>query len=199
MGSGHVWYGRRTSFLLGRAFLIRQRAATAAGVDLRPAGIGFWLGTIVMGLVLWLLIVVGALFLVGIIGSPATAADAVSAEASLPEADVAGADIADLPRMAGSMRVEYREFLEGQWAVTEVDYVADAAMRDVQGYYRQAFLDNGWNLLSVDSSGAESVYGITSGMRVGVVEVGEVDGFVNVGVELRRVVAPSKVVDATVK
>lgn len=152
-----------------------------------------------MGLVLWLLIAVGALFMVGIIGSPATAADAVSAQPSLPEADVAGADIADLPRMAGSMRVEYREFLERQWAVTEIDYVVDAAIGDVQGYYRQAFLDNGWNLLSVDSSSVESVYGISSGMRVGMVEVGEVGGFVNIGVELRRVVSPSKVVDATVK
>ena len=152
-----------------------------------------------MGLILWLLIVVGVLFLVGVIGSPASAADAVEADASLPEADVAGADFADLPRMAGAMRVEYKDFLQGQWSVTEVEYLADAQMSDVQSYYRQVFLDNGWNLLSVDTSGAEWLYGISSGMREGLVELEQVDGFVNIEIELHRGVAPSKVVDATLK
>jgi len=151
-----------------------------------------------MGLVLWLLIAIGVLFLVGVIGSPASArGDAV--DPSLPANDVAGADFADLPRMAGAMRVDYKDFLQGQWAVTEVEYLADAPMIDVQGYYRRAFLDNGWNLLSVDTTGREWVYGIGSGMREGVVEIEEVDDFVNIEIELRRVVAPSQVVDATVK
>jgi hypothetical protein len=156
-------------------------------------------GTIGMGLILWLLIVVGALFLVGVIGSPASASDAVPTEASLPEADVPGADFADLPRMPGAMRVEYKDYLQGEWSVTQVDYLAEAQIGDVQGYYRQAFLDNGWNLLSVDTSGAEWLYGIASGMREGVVELEQDGSLVNIEIELQHSVAPSKVVDATLK
>jgi hypothetical protein len=151
-----------------------------------------------MGLILWLLIVVGALFLVGVIGSPAAATgDAV--DPSLPTSDVAGADFSDLPRMTDAMRVEYKDFLQGQWAVTEVEYLAEAPMTDVQFYYRQAFLNNGWNLLSVDTTGHEWVYAIASGMREGVVEMEEVDGFVNIEIELHRLVAPTKIGDENAK
>lgn len=163
---------------------------------MRPAGIGFWLGIIGMGIVLWLLIVVGALFLTGVIGSPATATELAP---EVPTSDVVGADIADLPRMAGAIRVEYKDFLQGHWTVTQVGYLADASMAEVQGYYRTAFLDNGWNLLSVDTTGQEWVYGIGSGMREGVVEIEQVDDLVNIEIELHRAAVASKVVDATLK
>jgi hypothetical protein len=150
-----------------------------------------------MGLVLWLLIVVGALFLIGVIGGSTT--EAVSPETAFPTQDVAGADFADLPRMTGSMRVEYKDFLQGQWAVTEVEYLTTAPMAEVQRFYRASFLEHDWSLLSVDSTGQEWVYGVSSGMREGVVEIEQTDAYVNVEIELHRLVAPTKIGDEDAK
>jgi hypothetical protein len=64
-----------------------------------------------------------------------TAFDNEQAE-QIPSMDVPSADIADLPRYPGAVRVEYRQSMAEELLLTAVEYVVAAPLNEVRDFYR---------------------------------------------------------------
>lgn len=76
-------------------------------------------------------------------------------EETVPEEDVPGKDLAELPRYPGSTRVAYRHAkLEGL-ASTRAEYATDADPDEIRTFYRGAFDSGGWTVADLGFSPEE--------------------------------------------
>lgn len=139
------------------------------------------------GAVVWVLALLGALSVAGIIvpqESPAAAPVAESVQ-TMPVHDVPGDDIDSLPRPPTAVRVEFAEDVEAGQSVTEVEYIADLPVDSARNYYRSMFGRRGWAVESVTYRFGEWVYVVRSGTAEAVVEIEPSVDLVEVEVELR--------------
>lgn len=104
--------------------------------------------------------------------------------AEMPIRDVTGADIEDLPRFPGAIRVEYRNVIVGDLVETEVEYVAAAELDDVHDYYRQLFDEYGWTVADLGIYQGEWTFFVVSGEREAIVELEARQSLVEVEVEV---------------
>jgi hypothetical protein len=100
-----------------------------------------------------------------------------------PSGDIPGADVAGLPRYAGSTRSEYRQEADGASVYTEVEYVTDAGVERVRNHFVDAF-ERTWTVLDVSLSRREWVYVIRNGQREANVEIDRVEGVTEIEIEV---------------
>jgi hypothetical protein len=103
---------------------------------------------------------------------------------SLPRRDVPGTDISSLPRYANSTRVEYRRAVEGEFIVTEVEYVTQDGLEAVHSFYRDVFRAKHWSVADLGFSQGEWTFFLISGAREAVVEIESRGPVVEVEIEL---------------
>jgi hypothetical protein len=141
--------------------------------------------------ILYTLAVLGVLYAIGVLDRPLIGPEAarVPAPMVMPSEDVPGEDIEGLPRFPGSIRLEYTEERQGQWLVTEAEYVVDADPDDVRGYFRDAFRTNGWQIDSTAFTLGEWVYQVTNGDVSAVVEIEPREVLIEIEIEI-QVAAP---------
>lgn len=105
-------------------------------------------------------------------------------EAPMPERDVTGEDIPDLPRYPGSVRVEFRDVIVGDLAEIEVEYVVLSDLDSVHAYYRQVFDDYGWIVADLGIYQGEWTFLVVSGEREAIVELEARQSIVEIEIEL---------------
>jgi len=85
--------------------------------------------------------------------------------ASLPEEDVPGKDIPDLPRYPGSVRVEYERKEQDLLVFTRVRYLSLDKVDVIRGFYRGVFRAEGWTVANVEFSEGEWTFLVVHGER----------------------------------
>lgn len=103
---------------------------------------------------------------------------------SLPEADVPGEDIPDLPRYPGSLRVEYQQRASAGLVLVDTEYVASAKLDDVREFYRNVFRSGKWSMAGLDVSEDEWDFFVTKGEREAVTEIELQGEFVEIEIEV---------------
>jgi hypothetical protein len=103
---------------------------------------------------------------------------------SVPRRDVPGTDISSLPRYANSTRVEYRRAVEGEFIVTEVEYVTQDGLEAVHSFYRDVFRAKHWSVADLGFSQGEWTFFLISGTREAVIEIEARGPVVEVEIEL---------------
>jgi hypothetical protein len=138
-------------------------------------------------LILYTLAVLGVLYAIGVLDRPLIGPEANRDPAPIvmPSADVPGEDIEGLPRFPGSIRLEYTEERQGQWLVTEVEYVVDADPDEVRGFFRDTFRTNGWEVRSTEFTLGEWVYQVSSGEASAVVEIEPREPLIEIEIEIQ--------------
>ena len=135
------------------------------------------LGVLVVGVGLWTFALIGV-YSVAQAVRPAVRLSGTSAVA-LERAEIQG-----LPEFPGATRSEFREEVFGDERVTEIEYLVDSEVPEVQAHYREAFARGGWTVTDTSWVHGEWIYSVSSGTRRGVVEVVHHDGITEVEVEL---------------
>jgi hypothetical protein len=106
--------------------------------------------------------------------------------ATLPAADVAGEDVADLPRFPGAIRMLFALETQGATAVTSLAYTASAGVDEVRSFYRRAFREHGWEVRELDFSVGEWTFLVTSGQRVALIEIEPREPFTDIEIEIEE-------------
>jgi hypothetical protein len=149
-----------------------------------PLYIGF---IAVACLIVYTLAVLGVLYAIGVLDRPLIGPEAgrETAATVMPSADVPGEDIEGLPRFPGSIRLEFAEERQGQWLVTEAEYLVEADPDEVRGFFRDAFRTNGWEVRSTEFTLGEWVYEVTSGQVSAVVEIEPREPLIEIEIEIQ--------------
>lgn len=116
--------------------------------------------------------------------SPTPVAAASRTPSSLPAADVPGEDIARLPRYPGSVRTEFGIDEDDAWRTTSVELLADATLDEVRAFYQNVMVDEGWQRADISFSGGEWTYVLVDGRLEAVIELEELDGLVEIDLQL---------------
>jgi hypothetical protein len=101
-----------------------------------------------------------------------------------PGSDVAGEDLARLPRYPGAVRTEFSVDEDAGWRTTSVEYLADASMDEVRHFYQGVVVDQGWQRADVAFSGGEWTYVLVDGRSEAVIELEEVSGLVEIDLQI---------------
>jgi hypothetical protein len=116
--------------------------------------------------------------------APEVATPHASPAAVLPLADVAGQDIARLPRYPGSVRSGYQVFDEGQYRLTAAEYLAAATVDDVRAFYQGVIATQGWERADIGFSHGEWAYVLVDGSIEALIEIEEFGGLVEIDLQL---------------
>lgn len=112
--------------------------------------------------------------------SPTVAVTAPS-PGGLPTADVAGEDLARLPRYPGSVRTAFVVSTDEQFRLTAVEFMADATLDDVRAFYQGVIVEHGWQRADIGFLGEEWTYVLVDGRTEALIEIevtqglGEID------------------------
>lgn len=104
--------------------------------------------------------------------------------AMLPELEVPGSDVAGLPRYPGATRVEYRQMLDGEFVITEVEYLVVAEFDEVQQYYRNIFFEEGWTVADLAFEHGEWKFFVLIGNREALLEIEMLGRLVEIEIEI---------------
>jgi hypothetical protein len=107
-----------------------------------------------------------------------------SVSAELPAADVAGEDLARLPRYPGSVRTEYEISRDDRVRRAAVEYLADATLDDVRSFYQGVMAEHGWERADIAYSGGEWTYVLVDGMSEALVELEVSGGLVEIDLQI---------------
>jgi hypothetical protein len=117
---------------------------------------------------------------------------AAAAAYTPPQDDVPGVDIAELPRYPGAIRVEYRQVVEEDLLVTEVEYVVADRLEAVHDFYRDVFPAWEWFVADFGVYQGEWTFFLLSGAREAFVEIEARGELVEVEIELSEPAAGSQ-------
>lgn len=122
--------------------------------------------------------------------TPTPVASPSSAE--MPPADVAGEDLARLPRYPGSVRTEYEISRDDRFRLTAVEYVVDDTVEAVRAFYQRVMDDHGWDRADVNYAAGEWTYVLVDGRTEALVEIEEWNGLIEIDLQMSEPVrAPS--------
>ncbi len=81
--------------------------------------------------------------------TPSPSISTIPVALNMPSADVAGEDLADVPRYSGSMRTGYDKNDDG----TEInlEYITSSSTKEILDFYKKTLVDNGWTLFAEGS------------------------------------------------
>ena len=104
--------------------------------------------------------------------------------AALPDADMAGEDVARLPRFPGSVRTEYAVTMEGDYRFVAIEYFTDAPIEQVRVYFQRMIDDHGWERADIQYSGGEWTYVLVDGSTEALVEIEMTRGLVEIDLQV---------------
>lgn len=110
-------------------------------------------------------------------------------DAGIPVADVAGEDLARLPRYPGSVRTEYEVSVDARYRLTAVEYFADATIDEVRLFYQGVIEEHGWERADIQYSGGEWTYVLVDGSVEALVEIEVTRGHVEIDLQISAPVA----------
>lgn len=109
------------------------------------------------------------------------------ARETLPEADVSGSDIPDIPRYPESVMIEYKqEVYRSDIMMTGIDYVTQDEPEAVRDFYRNVFREEEWTVADISFSRGEWEFFVVKGEKEATVEIEPENGLTEIDIELTR-------------
>ena len=121
--------------------------------------------------------------------TPAPTAVVTPSDAAIPGADVAGEDLARLPRYPGSGRTEYEVSIDDRYRLTAVEFFADATIDEVRLFYQGVIEEHGWERADIQYSGGEWTYVLVDGRVEGLIEIEVTRGHVEIDLQVSAPIA----------
>lgn len=122
--------------------------------------------------------------------TPAVVATTPSPQASLPTADVAGEDLARLPRYPGSVRSDFFVSTDDRYRLTAAEFMADATMDEVRAFYQGVIVEHGWERADIGYSGDEWTYVLVDGGTEALIEIEITGGLVEIDLQISEPIEP---------
>jgi len=107
-----------------------------------------------------------------------------SAAPRLPAADLAGEDLARLPRFPDSVRTDFRVEEDDRFRLTVTEYVAIASVDSARRFYQGVIAEQGWQRADVDYADGEWTYVLVDGAVEALIEIEESDGLLEIDLQL---------------
>lgn len=101
----------------------------------------------------------------------------------LPDEDVEGADIEDLPRYPGSVRIEYIRQDQGELIWTEAEFLTAASLDEVREFYRDTFREQDWSVNDIEFRQQSWIFFVVKGEREVFVELSTRGDIVEIDLE----------------
>lgn len=135
---------------------------------------------VILGALVWFFAIIGLLSVT------AAAPEEPPAPVSplLSTSEVAGQDIADIPRYPDAQRIDYRRTPFRDVTYIGITYVAEAPVDDVRSFYRSELGRHGWGIVDARVALGESTYVLEHGSRIARIEIRPVDAVVEIEIEL---------------
>jgi hypothetical protein len=110
--------------------------------------------------------------------------------ALLPTADVAGDDLANLPRFPGSVRSDYEVALDDRYRLIVTEYLADTDIDEVRAFYQGVIAAHGWERADIGFSDGEWSYALVDGDTLALIEIEEAGGLIEIDLQISDPLAP---------
>jgi hypothetical protein len=107
----------------------------------------------------------------------------------LPASDVAGEDIATLPRFPGSVRSDYEVALDERYRLLVTEYLVDAPIDEVRAFYQGVIASQGWDRADIGFSDGEWSYSLVDGDSLALIEIEEAGGLVEIDLQISEPIA----------
>jgi hypothetical protein len=104
--------------------------------------------------------------------------------ASMPGSDVAGDDIARLPRYPGSVRSDHEIDVDDRYRLTAVEYLADATIDEVRLFYQNVIDAHGWEPADIQYEDGEWTYVLVDGRTEALIELEITGGLVEIDLQI---------------
>ena len=104
--------------------------------------------------------------------------------AALPAADVAGEDLARLPRYPGSVRTAHKVSRDERYRLTATEYLADAVIDDVRAFYQGVIAEHGWERADISHSDGTWAYVLVDGRTEALIEIEMTGGLVEIDLQV---------------
>lgn len=114
-----------------------------------------------------------------------------TASARLPSADVAGEDLATLPRYPGSIRSDYEVAVDEAYRLIVTEYLADAGIDEIRAFYQGVIAAHGWERADIGFSNGEWSYALVDGSLLALIEIEEANGLVEIDLQMSEPLAVS--------
>ncbi len=103
--------------------------------------------------------------------------------------DVAGEDLATLPRYPASVRSDYQVAVEERYRLIVTEYLAAARADEVQAFYRGVIAAHGWERADIGFTDGEWSYSLVDGETLALIEIEEADGLVEIDLQISEPIA----------
>ena len=114
----------------------------------------------------------------------ATSVASPPASPTLATADIPGADISDLPRYPGSIRVGYQQRAQASLVLTRAEYVTSDDIEAVHTFYRAVIDERGWQVADIAFSDDERYFFVLDDAREATVRLSAQSEHVAISVTL---------------
>jgi hypothetical protein len=104
--------------------------------------------------------------------------------AALPAVEVAGEDLAALPRYPDSVRSDYEVALDEQYRLIVAEYLAEADIEEVRAFYHGVIAAHGWERADIGFSEGEWSYSLVDGSTLALIEIEEAGGLIEIDLQL---------------
>lgn len=115
--------------------------------------------------------------------SPTPAAESPGTTA-MPRADVAGEDLARLPRYPGSVRSEYSVSVDDRYRLTAVEFLVDAPLDVVRTFYQGVIAEHDWERADIGYAAGEWTYVLVDGTTEALIEIEITGGLVEIDLQI---------------
>ena len=112
-----------------------------------------------------------------------------TATARIPAADVAGEDLATLPRYPGSVRTDYEIAVDDQYRLIVIEYVAAAEFDDVRMFYQGVIAAQGWERADIGFTNGEWSWALVDGTVLALIEIEEANGLIEIDLQMSEPLA----------
>jgi hypothetical protein len=112
-----------------------------------------------------------------------------TATARLPAAEVAGEDLATLPRYPGAVRSDYEVALDDQYRLIVTEYLAAANFDEVRTFYQGVIAAQGWERADVGVSNGEWSWALVDGSVLALIEIEEANGLIEIDLQISEPLA----------
>jgi hypothetical protein len=104
--------------------------------------------------------------------------------AALPAVDVAGEDLAALPRYPDSVRSDYQVAVDERYRLIVTEYLAEADIEEVRAFYHGVIAAYGWERADIGFSDGEWSYSLVDGSTLALIEVEEAGGLIEIDLQI---------------
>ncbi|MEX1156929.1 MAG: hypothetical protein WED12_07140 [Chloroflexota bacterium] len=102
----------------------------------------------------------------------------------VPRVDVAGEEVAGLPRYPGSVRSGYEVITDDRYRLIAAEYLAAATVDEVRAFYQGVIAEHGWERADIGFSNGEWTYVLVDGSTEALIEIEELGGLVEIDLQL---------------